>query len=141
MFTNIEFKNGKINFTDVYEPAEILSIIDASLNYYKDKAEEAIEQSKRTKEEVRQEVINEYAHENAEIQKQLTLSYGSFTFPEEKKRFDDFRARHIETCRTTHATGGLEPYVKVVGTGIGDSYTVVCPVCGESENITYVDGW
>ena len=41
MFTNIEFKNGKVNFTDVYEPAEILSIIDASLNYYKDKAEEA----------------------------------------------------------------------------------------------------
>ena len=39
------------------------------------------------------------------------------------------------------ANGGRRPYLIPTGTGVGVILKVVCPICGESEDITDTEVW
>ena len=139
MFTTWDRISNKLSKT--CDKEELISLLASTLDYYENKAKTATERAERTKDEVRSEVMNEYARENAELHERLKLSFGSFNFSEEMQRYKRFCDKHASCRLISKINGGKIPYVKVYCTGIGSTYTVVCPVCGEEEDITYIDGW
>lgn len=125
----------------IYSPMDFATLVYDNMTYYKYEQEYWRKEAERLKTEARQEVKNEYAEENTQLKEKLQLSYGSFDYPEEMKRYKAFEKRHIDSCRRTKYTGSQCPYVIVNGTGVGTLYKVVCPVCGEEEDITHVESW
>lgn len=53
---------------------------------------------------------------------------------EEAKKADKFARKHYKNCKTS-------TYYQVHKTGLGTTCYVVCPACGEQEDITSYDLW
>lgn len=126
---------------ELYGGEQLAEIVKKNVEWYKRRYEAATEKAARDKEAIRQEVLNEYAEENARLREELALSYGSFTYEEEKQRYDEFCKEHVECRRNSRISFGRIPYVIATGTGIGVGYDVVCPVCGAKKDITEVARW
>lgn len=99
------------------------------------------EQAHRTREEVAQEIKNEYAEENQQLRDELRFSVASLSSALELERYEDFCKRHLDCRLKNKSTGGKIPYVIQCGTGVGTSTKVYCQVCGASEDITDTSVW
>ena len=132
-------KNGEV--VEIYSADKLSELVKSSVSYYQNEYNKMKEQYLESKEELKKEVLNEYAAENKELKKALKLSYGSFNFPEEKERFENFRRTHSKCWNGTKITSGLDCYIKTDYAGIGRCFIAVCPHCGKEEHITYFEGW
>ena len=54
----------------------------------------------------------------------------------EAERIKTFRSMHYESCGN-----GRSFTFELTGTGIGEAITIVCPVCGQKEDVTDLDDW
>lgn len=54
----------------------------------------------------------------------------------EAKAVSEFRKKHYESCKNS-GTYRFE----LAGTGIGEVISIICPVCGQEENVTDYDSW
>lgn len=54
----------------------------------------------------------------------------------EAERVKTFRNMHYKSCNN-----GSSFTFELVGTGIGEAITIVCPVCGQKEDVTDYDTW
>lgn len=50
--------------------------------------------------------------------------------------YRDFRDTHYVSCKNSGRY-----VIELCGTGIGETITVVCPICGMSRDITDIDSW
>ena len=85
--------------------------------------------------------IDELKQEIATLKEKLKLSYGQFESEKELKSFQEFEQKHMHDRKTSKAHSGMAPYIIATGTGIGTIFKSVCPICGESKNITDVSCW
>lgn len=128
------------NFKKIYGAKELSQAVLDTIAYHEQRAKEAIERANKTREEVAQEIKNEWEEENKRLKEQLRLSVASLASEKELVAYNAFVKKH-EKCRLTKATGGMKPYVIQHGHGLGYCTKVYCQVCGQSEDITDDSVW
>lgn len=86
-------------------------------------------------------LLNEYEAENKMLRDQLRFAVATLSSEKELEAYNAFVAKHNQSCRNTKATGGMMPYIKQIGHGLGCCTTVYCQVCGASKDITDSSVW
>ena len=120
---------------------ELSTAVENTIEYYEEQNARLYEINKKLKEDAQAIVRAEYEREIANLKERLSFSYGEFASQKEKNAYNDFEQRHMHDRLTSRANGGKAPYLIPTGTGIGTHLEVVCPICGEKEDITDVEVW
>lgn len=129
------------NFTKVYNENELANAVYDSVKYYRERAEELQQRNNELHDDAMKIINDELRDQIQFLQDRLDMSYGSFASQKEKDAYLNFQERHMHERLTSRAQGGKCPYLIPTGTGIGTNLKVVCPICGESENITDIEAW
>ncbi len=128
-------------FSKIYDEEELVAAVKDSINYY----ETAAKRYKKLYEEWKKngmELANtELIDQIQALTEQLHLSYGFFSSQKEKDRYNLFVLKHMHNRLESKANGGKAPYLIPTGTGVGTILKVICPICGESEDITDTEVW
>ena len=133
------YVNGK--FTEVLSAKALARQVANSVQYDEDRANECAERARKTKEEVKAEIVNEYEEENKQLRERLRFSWGEFGSEKELEAYNEFVNEHMHNRTTSKANGGLQPYIIPHYTGIGCAKTVVCQICGQTKDITDTSVW
>lgn len=120
----------------IYHEKELIEAIQSTFSYYRERLESAA----KTKEELREEVRQEYSNEIEQLKKKLSFSYYQFASEKERNEYNKFCEEH-KKCRNTVINGGRIPYIIPTHTGIGLNSMVVCPVCKKQKDITDYNNW
>ena len=123
------------NFFKVYSPEELTKIIKESVEFYHNQYEEAIAEIKKTKEELRQEVKEEYENELKNLREWRRLTLIHFNSQKEKEAYEKHYGAKLRKVGLSDLI--LHPY----GSGIGCGLTVECPECHEQKDITDITRW
>lgn len=117
------------NLHKIFDPEDFATLIYDNISYYQSMVEKYKSQY--------QEMRASYEEQIQNLKEALELCYGSFSTDEQRMQWLDFNNRHAH-CRATKETMECAPYV-IKKEGIAENYyTMVCPVCGEEEQITNV---
>ena len=125
----------------IYDEKELSDAVFNTIKWYKDCNKEIAERNQKLHDDAEAIVRHEYEAEIAHLKQRLALSYGEFASQKEKDAYNDFEQRHMHERLTMKIQGGKAPYLIPTGTGIGTHLEVVCPICGEKENITDTSVW
>ena len=125
----------------IYGENELATAITDTIHYYKEQYRRIAEENKKLKDNAYEFVYEQLRNEMDSLREQLRLSYGSFSSQKEKDRYLQFEKRHMHMRAESKAEGGRAPYLIPTATGIGIILKVVCPICGESEDITDTEVW
>lgn len=125
----------------VYEANELATAVTDTIRYYREQYQRIAEENRKLKDDAYEFVYKQFRNEMDNLREQLRLSYGSFSSQKEKDRYLQFEKRHMHDRAESKANGGRRPYLIPTGTGIGVILKVVCPICGESEDITDTEVW
>lgn len=131
--------NGR--YVNIYNAKETADHIFDTITYYEESNKYLRERNKELHDNAETIVRKEYEEKIAQLEKKLQLSYGSFSSQKEKDAYNDFEQRHIHERLTMKSQSGKAPYLIPTGTGIGTHLEVVCPICGEKEDITDTEVW
>ena len=123
----------------VYSAEELSDIVKSTIEFYQSEAKEANERANKTYEEVKAQVKNDYREENEKLKEALQLSYGSFASLKEKESYDEFINEHRACYKNNKCTEF--PFIISIGTGLGISKTVICPICEKRKDITDTEVW
>lgn len=129
------------NTKEIYNEDELSTKVFDSIKYYREKCEELTRENKKLKKNALEVANDELKDENQYLKKQLELSYGAFASKKEAQAYNDFVEEHMHDRATSKYNGGRAPYLVPTGTGLGVLLKVVCPICGESKDITDVGAW
>jgi hypothetical protein len=133
--------------TDTKEYQEILTAQEASkkiydtVQFYATRVKKLDKANQELRDKAVEIVKHQYEEEIAALKERLHLSYGEFASQKELDAYNDFTDRHMHDRLTSKYNGGRVPYLIPTGTGIGTILKVVCPICGESEDITDTGAW
>lgn len=133
------YKDG-IN-TTVCSSDELTDLVHSTIKYYEEKVERLIEKNKQLYADAESIVKKDYEQKIKSLNEQLHLSYGEFASQKEKEAYDKFEKEHMHDRLTSQYNGGRAPYLIPTGTGVGTNLKVVCPICGESKDITDTSVW
>ena len=133
--------NGKGEYTNICNAEELSKIVSDTVKYYQSEAERYRLENKRLTEDAVQVVKGRYENKIKELEEKLSMSYGEFHSKKERSAYSDFVERHMHDRAISKANGGRVPYIIPIYTGIGCIKTVVCQICGESEDITDMEVW
>lgn len=125
----------------VYEADELATAVTDTIRYYREQYQRIAEENRKLKDDAYEFVYKQFQNEMDNLREQLRLSYGSFSSQKEKDRYLQFEKRHMHMRAESKAEGGRMPYLIPTATGIGIILKVVCPICGESEDITDTEVW
>ena len=125
----------------IYDENELSTAVMDTIQYYKEQYKRVKEENKKLTDNAYLTVYEQVREEMGSLRKQLQLSYGSFSSQKEKDRYEQFEQKHMHDRLESKANGGRAPYLIPTGTGIGTVLKVVCPICGESEDITDTEAW
>lgn len=125
----------------VYEANELATAVTDTIRYYREQYQRIAEENRKLKDDAYEFVYKQFQNKMDNLREQLRLSYGSFSSQKEKDRYLQFEKRHMHDRAESKANGGRRPYLIPTGTGIGVILKVVCPICGESEDITDTEVW
>lgn len=125
----------------VYDEKELADAVFNTIKWYKERNKEIAAHNEKLHDDAVSVVRAEYEAEIAHLKERLSMSYGQFASKKEKDAYDDFERRHMHERLTMKIQGGKAPYLIPTGTGIGTHLEVVCPICGEKEDITDLDMW
>lgn len=127
--------------TKVFSSTELTELVYDSVKYYEERIEELEERNKQLYIDAESIVRKDYEKQINNLKEQLSLSYGEFASRREKEAYDQFEKEHMHDRQTSRYNGGRAPYLIPTGTGIGTNLKVVCPICGESKDITDTSVW
>jgi hypothetical protein len=125
----------------VYDADELATAVTDTIHYYKEQYQRIAKENRKLKDNAYAVVYEQFQNEMDSLREQLRLSYGSFSSQKEKDRYIQFEKRHMHNRTESKANGGRAPYLIPTGAGIGTILKVVCPICGESEDITDTEVW
>ena len=129
------------NITKVYNEEELSTAVFDSIKYYRERCEELARKNKELHERALEMTNDELKDKIQSLQERLSMSYGEFSSQKEKDAYKDFERRHMHERLTMKIQSGKYPYLIPTGVGIGTHLEVVCPICGEKENITDTSVW
>ena len=127
--------------TTICSSAELTDLVHNTVKYYEECIEELKEKNKQLYADAEAIVRKDYEKQINYLTKQLSLSYGNFASQKEKEAYDEFEKEHMHDRLTSQYNGGRAPYLIPTGTGVGTILKVVCPICGESKDITDNSVW
>ena len=129
------------NVQPIYDEDELSQAVFNTIKWYKDCNQELALQNQELHDHAEDMIKNEFEAEIKYLKEQLNLSYGRFASQKEKDAYNDFEHRHMHERQYLKIQSGKAPYLIPTGTGIGTYLEVVCPICGEKENITDMGVW
>ena len=139
--SSISFHYDGENFKEIYNARKLSQIVLDTISYHEQRAKEATERANKTREEVAQEIKNEWEAENRNLKERLRFSVASLSSEKELADYTAFVEAH-EACRLKSKMDGAKmPYVKQFGTGVGCCTYVYCQVCGQRKDITDSSVW
>lgn len=127
--------------TTICSSAELTDLVHNTVKYYEEKFEELIKKNKQLYAEAESIVRKDYEECINNLKEQLSLSYGEFASQKEKEAYNEFEKKHMHDRLSSKYNGGRAPYLIPTGTGVGTNLKVVCPICGESKDITDTSVW
>lgn len=127
--------------TTVCSSAELTDLVYSTVKYYEEKVKELAEKNKQLYEDAESIVRENYEKRINNLKEQLSLSYGEFASQKEKEAYNEFEKEHMHDRLSSKYNGGRAPYLIPTGTGVGTNLKVVCPICGESKDITDTSVW
>ena len=133
------YKDG-IN-TTVCSSDELTELVHNTVKYYEEKVKELAEKNKQLYVDAESIVKENYEKRINNLKEQLSLSYGEFASQKEKEAYNEFEKEHMHDRLSSKYNGGRAPYLIPTGTGVGTNLKVVCPICGESKDITDTSIW
>lgn len=125
----------------IYDEKELSDAVFNTIKWYKNCNKDIAERNQKLHDDAEAIVRHEYEAEIAHLKERLSMSYGEFASQKEKDAYNAFEQRHMHQRLTMKIQGGKAPYLIPTGTGIGTHLEVVCPICGEKEDITDLDMW
>lgn len=125
----------------VYSKEELSKAITNTIEYYQHIIDALRETNQRLIDDAEEIVENGYKRDIDELKERLRLSYGQFASQKELDAYNDFTRRHMHDRLTSKYNGGRAPYLIPTALGIGTNLKVVCPICGEAEDITDTEAW
>lgn len=125
----------------IYNTDELTKAVHDTLDWYKSGYEQLQKENSKLRTNGKEIAEQSLKDEIARLERKLSFSYGEFATQKEKDAYDDFERRHMHQRLTMKIQGGKCPYLIPTGTGIGTILKVVCPICGESEDITDMEAW
>ena len=131
--------NGR--YVNIYTAKETAEHIFDTITYYEENNKYLREKNKELHDNAEAIVRKEYEKRITQLEKELQLSYGSFASQKEKEAYNEFEKEHMHNRLSSKYNGGRAPYLIPTGTGIGTILKVVCPICGESKDITDNSVW
>lgn len=129
------------SYKTIYDANELAQAVADTIEYYQQENQQLIERNTKLHDDAVEIVRNEFIDKIQYLEGERKMSYGHFSSQKEKDAYDDFEKRHMHDRMTSRANGGKCPYIIPTGTGIGTILKVVCPICGEQEDITDMDVW
>ena len=130
-----------LDTTEVYTEKELSKAVYDSIEYYRKRADDILRENEKLKKHALEMANDELIDTIQSLREQLDLSYGEFSSQKEKDAYKDFEKRHMHDRMTSKYNGGRAPYLIPTGVGIGTHLEVVCPICGEKEDITDTEVW
>ena len=127
--------------TQVCSSTELTDLVHNTVKYYEELVTELRERNKELYEHAEEIVRKDYEKQINNLKEQLRLSYGEFTSQKELDAYNEFEKEHIHDRETSRYNGGRAPYLIPHYGGIGRTLKVVCPICGESKDITDMENW
>lgn len=126
----------------IYNAEQLAKLVHDTIEYNEKVAQEAQDRARKTREEVKAEILNEYAEENARLKKLQELTLVSFNSDEEKKMYNEFLQEHI-TRHFGAAPRKYMPNLELIpfGDGMGTGLKVRCPICKEEADVTDYNMW
>lgn len=131
--------NGR--YVNIYSAKETAEHIFDTITYYEEENKRLREKNKELRDNAEAIVHKEYEEKISRLEKKLQLSYGSFASQKELDAYNNFTNKHMHNRLTNKYNGGRAPYLIPTATGIGTDLRVVCPICGEAEDITDTGVW
>lgn len=131
--------NGK--WHEIYDADELSEMLHNTIDYYLDMARKEKNRGDMTLEEAKKQVKNEYEEENKQLKKDAELVYLRFNSYKERDAYRAFQEKHSVCRRTNRINSEKMAYLIPYGTGIGTALTVICPICGEKQDITDYNIW
>lgn len=125
----------------IYDEQELAELIINTIKWYKERNNELFLENQTLHDNAEDAVRKEYDEKIQQLKVRIDLSYGEFASQKEKERYKDFEQRHLNERLISKTDGGKRPYLIPTYTGIGTVLTVVCPICGKSEDITDTEAW
>jgi hypothetical protein len=125
----------------VYSKEELSNAITNTIEYYQHTVDALRKTNQRLIDDADAIVEECYKKDIETLKERLRLSYGQFTSQKELDAYNDFTRRHMHDRLTSKYNGGRAPYLIPTDTGFGTHLKVVCPICGESEDITDTEAW
>ena len=126
---------------EIFDEKELSHAVFNTIKWYKDFNHDLTVRNKELHDNAEAIVRHEYESEIEHLKKQLSMSYGEFASQKEKDAYDDFERRHMHERAYLKIQSGKAPYLIPTHVGIGTNLKVVCPICGESEDITDTGVW
>ena len=125
----------------VYSKEELSTAITNTIEYYQHTIDALRKTNQRLIDDADAIVEECYKKDIEMLKERLSLSYGEFASQKEKEAYDKFEEEHMHDRLTSRYNGGRAPYLIPTGTGVGTNLKVVCPICGESKDITDTEAW
>ena len=128
-------------YKTIYDAIELAQAVTDTIQYYQQQNQQLIEKNTKLHDDAVEIVRNEFIDKIQYLEEERKMSYGHFSSQKEKDAYHDFEKRHMHDRMTSRANGGKCPYIIPTGAGIGTILKVVCPICGEQEDITDIEVW
>lgn len=139
MFNTYDTETSKSSV--IYDEKELSAAIIDTIQYYKKQYKRVKEENKKLTDNAYLVVYEQVKDEIDSLHERLKLSYGQFASQKELDAYNDFTNRHMHNRLTNKYNGGRAPYLIPTATGVGTDLKVVCPICGEAEDITDINMW
>ena len=134
--------NGKLgDLIAENDASRLANEVHDLIKYYHDIAQRATERADRTEAQVRADIVNEFAHENECLRRELKYSVACVHSDMELEAYNRFVEDHQKCQLNFKIDSGKMPYVVQVGTGVGVCTKVCCPICGTVTDITDMSIW
>ena len=127
--------------TQVCSSTEITDLVHNTVKYYEELVTELRERNKELYEHAEEIVRKDYENKIKNLEERLRFSYGEFATETELNEYNNFVKEHMHDRETSRYNGGRAPYLIPHYGGIGRTLKVVCPICGESKDITDMENW
>ena len=125
----------------IYSEEELSLMVFNTVKYYAEQNERLLKENKDLREKGKEMADSALKQINNRLAERIKLSYGEFASEKEQEAYNQFEQEHIHDRLTSKYNGGRAPYLIPTHTGVGTLLKVVCPICGESKDITDVETW
>ena len=124
-----------------YSAKDLAQLVQDNIDQREYQRQQALAAARKTKEEVKNELIWEKEQELVALKAKIRLSPFYFNSEKELQRYNNFKLKHQNCWTQTKISAGHGFYVKPYSTGFSQGVYACCPWCGAEEDISDTEAW